>query len=660
MRGLFDTLIEMTTTAPKLPSTTSDFASVEYWDDAFAANEAPFEWYGAPSDLLPLFPTTTLGKTLVLGCGNSSLSHDLHVRGLTTQLVSLDFSQVVIDQMRAKHPQMEWVKADMLALPASFAGRFDSIIDKGALDALIPDDANNLVANTLFAQVKFALSSTTTNGTYFLVSLLQAHVLTSILNSLFAVITISPFDPASGSNLQPFLVCLSGAVTSAISTSITVAGVPHNSNTAMQAVRELQQSYTVRMALAKPSSIPRRATFVLANAQGEDMYHLSIIDTNQPNSMPYACLILPLGREVTSEEAQMEIAKSNKIGRLVIVSLLGERIAANTNTATVQRELSPIMLQLKPIGLASEYSIPFLAMGGDDLGQRVIVAKYSSALSGEFVVEDVTQAHEPAKRRLVFSANALEVQSEVQLNEQGEPDLSVLVFELHRAMVSAWRSMCAEQSPPGGQVLAVIGLGGGNLASYLRQRSSAVDSVIHAVEWDAEVVRAAETWFGFARDKFSVFVGDGLEYLGSGMLANADAIFIDVNGGSEGASMQFPPPGFVSPESLELYKTRVLKPGGLLVVNFCARQRHARLELLKRVKKVFQRVYAFVLSEFGDANVVLCAYNRADAVRMNVVEEGDDDSMHDALFEVGLDGECVPVLISAAETKKKKKKKKKR
>lgn len=59
----------------------------------------------------------------------------LELLALTTRrnLVSTDFSEVVIEKMRAKHqaarPELRWEKMDMLALDAADAS-FDAVVDK--------------------------------------------------------------------------------------------------------------------------------------------------------------------------------------------------------------------------------------------------------------------------------------------------------------------------------------------------------------------------------------------------------------------------------------------------------------------------------------------------------------------------------------------------
>lgn len=96
-----------------------------------------FDWFLKPDYLLPIFEKITKehGKEtrmLMLGCGNSKLSEVLYDAGFKN-IVNLDYSGVVIEQMKERHgiarPEMEWVEMDVLDL--KFGEEFDLIVDKG-------------------------------------------------------------------------------------------------------------------------------------------------------------------------------------------------------------------------------------------------------------------------------------------------------------------------------------------------------------------------------------------------------------------------------------------------------------------------------------------------------------------------------------------------
>lgn len=89
---------------------------------------------------------------LVTGCGNSNLSAGLRDDGYL--VTSIDFSEVVIQEMRARHPDLTWELMDMTAMRFPDAS-FDAVVDKGSLDALMSED-NDLAASqakTMFDEI---------------------------------------------------------------------------------------------------------------------------------------------------------------------------------------------------------------------------------------------------------------------------------------------------------------------------------------------------------------------------------------------------------------------------------------------------------------------------------------------------------------------------
>jgi SAM-dependent methyltransferase len=119
-----------------------------------AASAAPPSGGGGGSSR-PLFPPREAARTLILGCGNATFGEDMQRDGWTGRIVNVDFSSVVIDQMRAKYgpalyqkgfgaglpggapPMMEWLLAD-ITRPLPFeAGSFDLIVCKGSFDAVL-------------------------------------------------------------------------------------------------------------------------------------------------------------------------------------------------------------------------------------------------------------------------------------------------------------------------------------------------------------------------------------------------------------------------------------------------------------------------------------------------------------------------------------------
>lgn len=127
------------------------------------------------------FPGRDRCRVLILGCGNSPFGEHLRHNGWRGEIVNLDFSSVVIDQMRKKHredyvrkgqqlmaPKMKYVCADITqGLPFEDES-FDLIICKGTFDAILCSGGS--VANIRTLVKECARVLTTGVGCLFLVT----------------------------------------------------------------------------------------------------------------------------------------------------------------------------------------------------------------------------------------------------------------------------------------------------------------------------------------------------------------------------------------------------------------------------------------------------------------------------------------------------------
>ena len=173
-----------------LPRTHGDFSTVQYWDQFFETRDGDeFEWYGTFSTLQAFIAAyiETDQRVLNIGSGNSSLSQDMYDGGWT-RVTNVDFSPVVIEEMSAKCPDMEWKLMDMTDMRGEhgFAdGTFDAVLDKGALDALMAEDTREVAtaANKMLDEVARVL---TPGGVYVVVSMCQDFILQRLLSTFSA------------------------------------------------------------------------------------------------------------------------------------------------------------------------------------------------------------------------------------------------------------------------------------------------------------------------------------------------------------------------------------------------------------------------------------------------------------------------------------------
>ncbi|KAL7409911.1 S-adenosyl-L-methionine-dependent methyltransferase [Mrakia frigida] len=129
-----------------LPDSNDAYLRQEYWEERYKkeSNETHFDWCLRPDILLPLMRELIPSKDsriLMLGCGNSLLSEVMYDEGWT-QIVNVDYSSALIEQMKEKHsvlrPSMTWHQMDIREL--SFEdGSFDVALDKATMDTMMQE-----------------------------------------------------------------------------------------------------------------------------------------------------------------------------------------------------------------------------------------------------------------------------------------------------------------------------------------------------------------------------------------------------------------------------------------------------------------------------------------------------------------------------------------
>lgn len=117
-----------------------EYGKSDYWDERYKSNDTTFDWFVAFEPLRDVLQSLAKPdyKILVIGCGNSRLSPQLYESGYQN-VVNIDISEVVINQMRARYKEldrMEWLKMDVMKLEFP-DNHFDLVIDKGTVDSLL-------------------------------------------------------------------------------------------------------------------------------------------------------------------------------------------------------------------------------------------------------------------------------------------------------------------------------------------------------------------------------------------------------------------------------------------------------------------------------------------------------------------------------------------
>lgn len=162
------------------------------------------------------------------------------------------------------------------------------------------------------------------------------------------------------------------------------------------------------------------------------------------------------------------------------------------------------------------FQIPFLSLGSD-VGHRKVLYEGNSEFSGAFVVEDVVTENKEKYRRLYYLKSQLVIQSEAKLktikSRKGAikeiVDLTYLNCRHHIYMSVATYLACRNKKKP---VIAVIGLGGGGLCSFLNKFLPKINII--GVDIDKEMLKIATEWFDFHQnEKMKAKIQDGIEFL---------------------------------------------------------------------------------------------------------------------------------------------------
>ena len=126
-----------------------------YWDSRYAGEEFPpqFDWLFTYAQVRPLLERFFRREhaLCVPGCGNATLSPDMAAAGYGG-LVNVDYSAVVIEQQRRRHPHMRWEVGDCTELPHA-AASFDGIVDKCVADCLLTEPGGATLVQRTFAEM---------------------------------------------------------------------------------------------------------------------------------------------------------------------------------------------------------------------------------------------------------------------------------------------------------------------------------------------------------------------------------------------------------------------------------------------------------------------------------------------------------------------------
>ncbi|XP_061681831.1 eEF1A lysine and N-terminal methyltransferase [Syngnathoides biaculeatus] len=634
-----------------LPRTSEEFSTAEYWERFFKKRgEKSFEWYGDYNKLCGVLHKyiKIKDKVLVVGCGNSELSEQLHDVGYKN-LTNIDISETVVSHMNQRNnerrPGLTFQQVDATQMPYEDAC-YQSALDKGTLDAMASEEGGALASNML-TEVSRVL---TIGGRYVCITLAQESVIRLAVEHfvqlgwgvrLHCLQEETSAEEDNDSFALPVFVLVCTKFRQPMPSPILEMclgedGAPNRLALPahlLTAVRERQAYSVLRKRLRTRTDTDSELSLTLCHAKtGLPRYTLTVQDSPPTVKVPrfnqFAIFIVPQGSEsawlYSSSEGRRQLAASANFRRLVIVAM--HRNQEYSDMQAVQSELSPMVMDLAPPGMPNNQQVPFLSVGGD-LGWREEVSRGVSEHSGEYCVENVRGEDGELYRRLVFLSNAALVQSESRLvssnstssqkkknKKKAKPpsssSLSIhsgfLCCAHHEVMVAglAMLDIGKDKNKDIPVSVLLVGLGGGGLPQFLRDFVPGVS--VEVVELDPVVLEVATEWFHFRPDdRLTVTLGDGLERIWAlekegGCLF--DAIMFDVDNKDSTVGMSCPPAAFVETSILQKV-CRLLTPKGIFILNLVCRDSTLRKEVLERVSRIFPAILSRKID--GEVNEVL-------------------------------------------------------
>ncbi|XP_071870745.1 eEF1A lysine and N-terminal methyltransferase homolog [Bombus fervidus] len=623
-----------------LPKTHEEFSQVEYWNTFFKKRgKKNFEWYGEYPELCGIFLKYIKVKDniLIVGCGNSTVSMCLYDAGYRN-ITNIDISHIVIKQMRdinaTMRPQLVYEHMDATQMTYD-DNTFSVVLDKGTLDALMPDTKEGTVSNVnkYFKEITRILRN---GGRYICISLLQEYILRQILSYfpnvgfMFRIVRCHEAEEKTrledGSSIPVFAV-IATKITNLSQTVLEVVlvdGAPRRLSSVdemISAILSAQQSAFIFNSLQKRSVADIGE--ISLNLHSPDNKHprYTIYVLDQPKvhgTKSYAAFIVPQGKETdwlfSTKEGRQQVLKSSQRDRLAIVTLCREHKFENWEA--VKSEIEDCILNLAPEGLSGKNDIPFLSLGSD-VGVRTICFEGKSNLSGPFVVEEIERDGSEF-RRLIFLNNPYVVQSEARLKQaksrRGKMkkvvDSGFLACDHHVYMsigVSA-----AINSKECDEIM-IIGLGGGGLCTFLYNCFPKLR--ITAVEIDEKMLKVATDYFGLILDnRMKVEIADGIQII-KDSTSNGKrykAILFDVDSKDNTVGMSCPPKQFLEMPIIKSV-AKCLMNDGFFILNLVSRDGNIKQKVKSDLKSVFRSMACYSVQDEVN-EVIICSLNEIDDI----------------------------------------------
>ncbi|CAK9821314.1 eEF1A lysine and N-terminal methyltransferase homolog [Anthophora retusa] len=621
-----------------LPKAHEEFSQVEYWNTFFKKRgEKAFEWYGEYPELCNVFHKYIKVKDniLIVGCGNSTVSMCLHDAGYRN-ITNIDISHIVIKQMRdinaSVRPDLIYEQMDATQMTYS-DDSFSVVLDKGTLDALMPDtkEGTKSTIDKYFKEITRVLRN---GGRYICISLLQEHILRELVSYfpsngfIFRIVRCYEVEVKTqieeGSSIPVFVV-IATKFTNLPQTILEVVltdGPPKRLSSAddiISVILSVQQSALICNSLQKRSVADIGEISLDLHRPDDKHPRYTIYVLDQPRirgTKSYAAFIVPQGKETdwlfSTKEGRQQVLKSAQRDRLAIVTLCREHKFESWDA--IKTELEDCILNLAPEGLSKKNDIPFLSLGSD-VGVRRTCYEGKSDLSGPFVVEEI-ERDGTEFRRLIFLDNPYVVQSEARLiakSRRGKIkkmiDPGFLACDHHLYMSIG---VCSAISSKECDEIMIIGLGGGNLCTFLYNCFPELKIV--AVEIDKTMLKVATDYFGLILDnRMKVEIADGIQFIKESAENEKKykAILFDVDSKDTTVGISCPPKQFLEMSVIKSV-AKCLTDDGIYILNLVSRDQNIKKEVKSDLRSIFKSIACYSVQDEVN-EVIICSVNETDS-----------------------------------------------
>ncbi|XP_011143427.1 methyltransferase-like protein 13 isoform X2 [Harpegnathos saltator] len=551
-------------------------------------------------------------------------------------IINIDISHIVIKQMQdinnGARPDLvyEHMDATQMSYPNE---KFSVVLDKGTLDALMPDSKEATVSTVdrYFKEITRVLRN---GGRYICISLLQEHILRKLLSyfptSGFMFRISRCHEAESKARMEegssvPVFVVIATKFTKLLQTVLEVAlvdGPPErlsSMDNMISAILSAQQSVLICNSLHKRSVADVGEISLDLHRPGDKYPRYTVYVLDQPRARgakTYGAFLVPQGKETdwlfSTKEGRQQVLKSAQRDRLAIVTLRREHKFEKWDA--LKAELEDCVRNLAPAGLCGKTNIPFLSLGSD-VGDGTTCYEGKSDISGPFVVEEVKKdGHE--FRRLLFLNNPYVIQSEARLKQaksrRGKmkkvADPGFLACEHHIHMSVGVNAVIDTKEP---EEIMIIGLGGGGLCMFLHQCFPKLR--ITAVEIDNAMLKVATEYFNLVLDdRMKVEIADGIRFIKDAATHEKKykAILFDIDSKDTTVGMSCPPKQFLEMSVLKAV-AMCLTRNGIFILNLVSRDKSLKQKAKDDLKSVFQSIACYAIQDKVN-EIVICSMEKSD------------------------------------------------